>query len=115
MSYVGLENWRSRIESCVLDEELLLAVGAYLAAWRPHDVIRLPVQLTAPIRSIDDLHHRVIEVIHAEMGFRGSNADWHLFRELALTITAAAARARQLELYPVDGKANRELYRHGVS
>ena len=115
MSYVGLENWRSRIECCFLDEELLLAVGAYLAEWRPHEVIRLPVGLTAPIRSIDDLHRRGIEVIHAEIGFRGSNADWHLFRELALTITAAAARARQIELRAVYGKPQFDLPRHGAS
>lgn len=114
MDYMGLENWRSRIESCVLDEELLLAVGAYLAEWRPHDVIRLPVRLTAPIRSIEDLHHRVIEIVHAEMNFRGSNADWHLFRELAITITAAAARARQIELRAMEAKP-RIVHYHGAS
>jgi hypothetical protein len=91
------EKWRSRIQVCVLQEELLLVVAAYLGTWRPQDINRLAVTLTAPIRSLDELHTRAVEVAHADTKFKGSSADWELLRQLGLVISAAAARARYLE------------------
>jgi hypothetical protein len=76
----------------------MLLLHAYFGSWRPQDINRLPIRLTAPMRSIDDLHSRAIELVHAETSFRGSNADWLLLGELALVITAAASRANHLEL-----------------
>jgi hypothetical protein len=91
------EKWRTRLQLCTSTQQLLLTVAAYLAAWRPVDMNRLPADLTSPIDSAAKLHHRAMDVTVAEVSFSGSNADWALLRELALVITAAAQRARYLE------------------
>ena len=91
------EKWRARVQMCVLQEELLLVVAAYLGHWRPQEINRLPVPLTAPVRTLDELHIRAVELAHADMKFKGSNADWDLLRQLSLVISAAATRARHLE------------------
>ena len=102
MSHLGIDIWRPRIEGCRDHDELMHVVKAYLGAWRPQDINRLPVRLTAPIPSVDALHDRAIEMIHAEKDFKGSNADWTLLRDLAMVTTAAAARALNLELRSGD-------------
>jgi hypothetical protein len=113
MSHLGIETWRPRIEACVLEHELPLTVGAYLGAWSVQEINRLSVRLTAPIRSIDDLHHRAIELVQAETNFRGSNANWTLLGDLAMVITAAAARARFLELHASGKQA--VIHRYGAT
>jgi hypothetical protein len=95
------EKWRTRIQLCVRHDQVLLALAAYLAAWKPQDINRLPIALTEAIGTIDELHHRAIDLALAEVNFKGSNADWALLRELALVVGAAAARARYLETLPV--------------
>ena len=97
--HLGIDNWRSRVDACIDHDELLLTVTAYLGYWQPQDINRLPIKLTAPIRSIDELHHRAIELIQAETTFRGSNADWTLLGDLAMVMTAAAKRASYLDLH----------------
>lgn len=89
----------------MLHEELLLVVGAYLGEWRPQDIIRIPIRLTCPIVSLDHLHQRAIELIHAEVNFRGSNADWGLLGELTVVITAAAVRARSIDVATMQSQS----------
>lgn len=96
------EKWRARVQLCTNTEQLLLTVAAYLAAWRPVDMGRVPAQLTTRIESIEKLHHRALDVAMAEVTFRGPHADWALLTELAQVITAAAARARYLESLSVN-------------
>ncbi len=98
MTKTGTDAWHARIESCVLHEELLLVMSAYLGEWRPQEINRLPIRLTGPVLSIDHLHQRAIELIHAEVNFRGSTADWTLLGELTVVITAAAVRARSIDV-----------------
>ena len=105
VTHLGIDHWHTRIEACLLHEELLLAVGAYLDEWRPEDINRLPIRLTAPIRSIEDLHHRAIEFIHAGTNFQGSNADWALLGELTIVITAAAVRARSIDVASMQARS----------
>jgi hypothetical protein len=83
-------------------EQLLLTMGAYLAAWRPVDMNRIPPQLTTRIDSIEKLHNRALDVAMAEVTFSGPNADWALLNELAQVMTTAAARARYLESLSVN-------------
>jgi predicted Zn-dependent peptidase len=96
------EKWRSRLQLCVLQDELLLVVAAYFGSWRPQDFSRLPGTLTAPIRTLDELHTRAVELAHAELGFKGSKTDWDLLRQVALVISAASDRARYLESIAVQ-------------
>ena len=105
MSHLGIDHWRSRIEACALHEELLLVVGAYLGEWRPQEISRLPIRLTCPLPSIDRLHQRAIELIHSEVNFRGSNADWALLGELTIVITAAAVHARSIDVMSMQARS----------
>ena len=105
MTHLGTDAWHSRIEACVLHEELLLVVGAYLGEWRPQDINRLPIRLTCPVLSIDHLHQRAVELIHAEVNFRGSNADWTLLGDLTVVITAAAVRARSIDVMAMQAQS----------
>ena len=111
MTHLGIETWGTRIHACVLEEEILRTMDAYLGQWRPPEVKRLPLALTAPIRSSDELHARAIDLVRAETNFRGTNRDWLLLSELALVITAAAARARLLELTALETPATRSFRR----
>jgi hypothetical protein len=105
VTHLGIDYWHARIEACALHEELLLVVSAYLGEWRPQDINRLPVRLTCPIPSIEHLHQRAIELIHSEVNFRGSNADWGLLGELTVVITAAAVRARSIEVEAMQSRS----------
>jgi hypothetical protein len=95
------DKWRARIQACVLQDEVMLTVAAYLGTWRPQDVTRLPVALTCRIQSPTELQHRALDLAVAEVTFKGSNSDWKLLRELAQVVTTAAARAHQLNSAPV--------------
>ena len=94
---ISFKKWQAPVQRAASVEELLLVVAAYLSAWPIEELMRLPQSLVAPIRSPDELAARAVELNHAEIDFAGNSEAQDALRELALVISAAAARLAFLQ------------------
>jgi hypothetical protein len=91
------DEWRGRIEAAPDVEQLVGLVRAYLHAWPPEQLNRLPYDLAAvALPDSDDILSRALLASLAELKGGGSLAEYVVLREMALTFAAAATRLRLL-------------------
>jgi hypothetical protein len=98
---IAFEEWRGRIEAAPDVEHLVGLVRAYLRAWPPEQLNRLPYDLAAVVLpDSDDILSRALLATLAELKGGDSLAEYTVVREMALTFAAAAMRLRLLRSAP---------------
>jgi hypothetical protein len=98
---IAFDEWRGRIDAAPDVEHLVGLVRAYLHAWPPEQLRRLPYDLAATaLADSDDIISRALLASLAELKGGGSLAEHAVLREMALTLAAAATRLRLLRSAP---------------
>lgn len=94
---IAFDEWRGRIEAAPDVDQLVRIVRAYLRAWQPEQLSRLPCDLAAvALHESDEILSRALLASRAELIGGGTLAEYAVLREMALTFTAAAMRLRLL-------------------
>jgi len=94
---IAFDQWRGRIEAAPDVDQLVWVVRAYLRAWQPDQLSRLPYDLAAvALHDSDDILSRALLASHAELKGGVTLAEYAFLREMALTFAAAAMRLRLL-------------------
>ena len=91
------DEWRGRIEAAPNVDQLVWLVRAYLRAWPPEELDRLPQDLAAvALHESDDILSGALLASRAELKGGVGLAEYAVLREMALTFAAAATRLRLL-------------------
>lgn len=94
---IAFDEWRGRIDAAPDVDQLVWVVRAYLRAWQPDQLSRLPCDLAAvALHESDDILSRALLASRAELMGAGTLAEYAVLREMALTFAAAATRLRLL-------------------
>ena len=97
---IRFEAWRGKIEQAATIDQLLNAVRLYLAAWTPEAIRLLPSDLAAAaLPDADAIYSCAYLASRAELALAGHESGYPPVREMALAMSAAAARLRVLEAY----------------
>ena len=96
---IAFDEWKLDILGCHDIDELMITVRAYLAAWPRQDLSALPSDIAGTfIEGPDDLMAKAVLASRAEMTITTPSGQARLLREMALTLSAAATRARSLRV-----------------
>ncbi len=94
---IAFDEWRGRIEAAPDVDQLVWVVRAYLRAWQPEQLGRLPYDLAAvALHESDDILYRALLASRAELKGGIGLAEYAVLREMALTFAAAATRLKLL-------------------
>ena len=101
---VRFEAWQRQIESAGSIDLLLGTVRLYLAGWSPEALALLPRELAATqLPDAEAIFVRSIVASRMELALKGDEPGYMPLREMALTMSAAAARLRALAAYRTVG------------
>ena len=91
------EEWKGRIQMAMDVDELVRVVREYLAAWQPHQLARLPIEVGATaLANSSDISVRAVLAAQADLRRKGEGEAAELLHQMALTLMAAATRLRYL-------------------
>ena len=97
---IRFEAWRGKIETAPSIDQLLRVVRLYLAGWPPEANRLLPSDLAASAQAdTEAIYARAYVASRAELAMAVDDPGYVEAREMALTMSAAAARLRILEAY----------------
>jgi hypothetical protein len=97
---IAYQDWAGVIQMSTDVDQLVRVFRAYLLAWTPQQLNRLPHDLAAQaLFSSEDIVSRSVTASRAELRFEGSREDHNLLREMTLTLAAAATRLRMLKAF----------------
>jgi hypothetical protein len=96
-STIAFDTWRFSIQTAMDLDQLMLVVSGYLSGWSGDALRQLPIFLTGPITSSEELMARAVAANRAEIQYDGPPEKYPYLREMALTLAFAASRLRYLQ------------------